>query len=95
MLSGHRNIVTSLAFSADGRWLASGSWDNTVKIWNAANGQELQTLSANNHHVYTIPSDTSGKRLASGSEDGTIKLWRLGESLAESKNPSTGKSSFR
>jgi WD40 repeat protein len=95
MLSGHRNIVTSLAFSADGRWLASGSWDNTVKIWNAANGQELQTLSANNHHVYSIAFDTSGKRLASGSEDGTIKLWRLGESLAESKNPSTGKSSFR
>jgi WD40 repeat protein len=95
ILSGHRSLVTSLAFSADGRWLASGSWDNTIKIWNVATGQELQTLSGHNHHIYSIAFDATGQRLASGSEDGTIKIWRLGEAIAQSKNPSGGQSSFR
>ena len=37
-LTGHANIVTSLAFSPDGRWLATGSWDKTIKIWDVQTG---------------------------------------------------------
>jgi WD40 repeat protein len=45
LLSGHADWVTSVAFSADGSKVVSGSDDNTVKIWSADNGEVLQTLS--------------------------------------------------
>ena len=45
LLSGHGREVTSVAFSADGSKVVSGSDDNTVKIWSADNGEVLQTLS--------------------------------------------------
>ena len=45
LLSGHADEVSSVAFSADGSKVVSGSDDNTVKIWSADNGEVLQTLS--------------------------------------------------
>ena len=45
LLSGHDGEVSSVAFSADGSKVVSGSFDNTVKIWSADNGEVLQTLS--------------------------------------------------
>jgi WD40 repeat protein len=45
LLSGHTEVVTSVAFSGDGSKVVSGSWDNTVKIWSADNGELIQTLS--------------------------------------------------
>ena len=45
LLSGHASVVMSVAFSADGSKVVSGSDDKTVKIWSADNGEVLQTLS--------------------------------------------------
>ena len=45
LLSGHADAVSSVAFSADGSKVVSGSWDRTVKIWSADSGEVLQTLS--------------------------------------------------
>ena len=45
LLSGHTDMVMSVAFSADGSKVVSGSYDYTVKIWSANNGKVLQTLS--------------------------------------------------
>ena len=45
LLSGHAGVVLSVAFSADGSKVVSGSWDETVKIWNADSGEVIQTLS--------------------------------------------------
>ena len=45
LLSGHTDWVRSVALSADGSKVVSGSWDDTVKIWNADSGEVIQTLS--------------------------------------------------
>ena len=45
LLSGHASAVTSVGFSADGSKVVSGSFDETVKIWNADSGEVIQTLS--------------------------------------------------
>ena len=43
-LTGHSNWVNSVAYSPDGKHIVSGSWDSTVKVWNAATGKEVRTV---------------------------------------------------
>ena len=43
-LTGHSDTVTSVAYSPDGKHIVSGSWDSTVKVWNAATGKEVRTV---------------------------------------------------
>jgi uncharacterized caspase-like protein len=82
--TGHSDPVYSVAFSADGKTLASGSWDNTIKLWELATGRELRTLTGHSSWVRSVAFSADGKTLASGSLDKTIKLWRVagGELLA-------------
>jgi WD40 repeat protein len=72
---GHSNIVFSVAFSPDGKTLASGSVDNTIKIWEVSSGQELKTLKGHLDTVFSVAFSPNGMTLASGSFDRTIKLW--------------------
>ena len=72
---GHSLGVTSVAFSPDGKLLASGSADNSIKLWNVASGRELRTLSGHTAPVSSVAFSPDGKVLASGSWDTTIKLW--------------------
>ncbi|MFK0735411.1 MAG: WD40 repeat domain-containing protein, partial [Gloeotrichia echinulata HAB0833] len=63
----------------DGKTLASGSRDNTIKIWNIATGKEIRTLNGHSSFVNSVAFSPDGKTLASGSLDKTIKIWRLSE----------------
>ncbi|KNB06131.1 hypothetical protein FOXG_06947 [Fusarium oxysporum f. sp. lycopersici 4287] len=74
-LEGHCDSVNSVAFSADGQRLASGSIDKTVKIWDAATGAYIQTLEGHAASVNSVVFSADGQRLASGSDDKTIKVW--------------------
>jgi WD40 repeat protein len=67
--------VFSVAFSPDGKLLASGSEDDTVKLWDVASGRELQTLRGHAGNVSSVAFSPDGKLLASGSSDGIIRLW--------------------
>ncbi len=64
---GHRRVVRSMAFSSDGRWLASGAKDNTIKIWDVASGRLLRTLYGHGSPVNALSASPDGKLLASGS----------------------------
>ena len=74
-LKGHSDWVQSVAFSPDGKLLASGSSDGTVKLWDAATGSTLQTLDGGSLEVGPVAFSPNGKLLASGSLDGVVRLW--------------------
>jgi WD40 repeat protein len=75
IMKGHAAAVTSVAWSPDGSRLATGSWDNTAKIWDAKSGKEVLTLSGHDRLVADIAWSHNGNRLATGSWDQTVKVW--------------------
>src|SRR5262249_1254111 len=74
-LKGDAGAVHSVAFSADGQRLVSGSYDRTVKVWDAQTGQETLTLKGHTNYVLSVAFSPDGKRIASGSQDKTVKVW--------------------
>ncbi|MEO1529897.1 MAG: NB-ARC domain-containing protein, partial [Planctomycetota bacterium] len=74
-LSGHSATVNAVAFSPDGRRIVSGSWDETLKLWDSETGQELASLSGHSAWVHAVAFSPDGRRIVSGSDDKTLKLW--------------------
>jgi len=64
-----------MAFSPDGKRVATASGDKTAKVWDAASGQALLTLRGHSSYVQDVAFSPDGKRLATASGDKTVKVW--------------------
>src|SRR5438067_1326087 len=82
-LRGHSAEIFRIAWSPDGRVLASGDNDNTIRLWDGRTGQPLRTLEGHPLYATSLAWSPDGRVLVSGSGDNTIRLWdgRTGQLL--------------
>ena len=76
-LKGHESYVQGLAFSPDGKILASSAVDKKIRLWNIPDGSDLKTLEGHGEEIKGLAFSPDGKLLASASDDTTVKLWNM------------------
>ena len=74
-LGGHKKIVKSISFSPDGKTMASGSYDKTIRLWNLPKGLYKKTLKGHKKSINSMDFSADGKLLASASRDDTARVW--------------------
>jgi COMPASS component SWD3 len=82
ILRGHKKPISIVRFSPDGRWIASGSSDCTIKLWNASTGALEHTLEGHLAGISALTWSPDSRILASGSDDKSIRLWDTHKGLA-------------
>ncbi|ETN97140.1 hypothetical protein RFI_40391, partial [Reticulomyxa filosa] len=75
-LKGHSNAVTCVQFSPDGNIIVSGSYDKTIRLWNASSGTQIKSLKGHSDIIKSVQFSPDGNTIVSGSHDKTIRLWK-------------------
>src|SRR5262249_22081963 len=83
-LSGHANGTYGIAFSPDGKQIASCGADGTAKVWDVESGKLLAILSGHRGVVYAVAFHPDGKQIATGGADKTVRLWPIAVSAKPS-----------
>ncbi len=73
---GHSDFVIAVAWSPDGKHIASGSGDGIVQVWDAVDGGHKFTYDGHSSPVYAVAWSPDGQRIASGSNDKTVQVWQ-------------------
>ncbi len=76
-LTGHTDPVYSIAWSPDGKTIATAGFDNTIRLWDAGTRKEIKKFDGHSKLVLTVAFSPDGKELLSGSLDNTAKIWDL------------------
>jgi len=74
---GHSENVHSVSFSADGRYIVTGSYDDTAKLWEVSTGREIRTFKGHSKPVNSVFFSVDGRYIVTGSWDKTAKLWEV------------------
>ena len=77
LLKGHKDRVSKARFSPCGTYIASASWDRTVKLWKRSDGSLVATLSEHDDRVEHLAFSPDGKTLSSGGLKGTLVIRRM------------------
>lgn len=77
VLKGHKDIIHAMSISPDGKTLATGSADKTIKLWDLETGQLIRTLVGHVGVLWSVAFTPDNQTLASGGGDSTIRLWDL------------------
>ena len=83
--TGHAAQVLTLAYTKDGKLLASGSVDNTIKFWDPSSGNELRTLKGHDGTIFSVAFSPDERLIASGSADNSAKIWDVATSTVKQK----------
>ncbi|EIW80774.1 WD40 repeat-like protein [Coniophora puteana RWD-64-598 SS2] len=76
--TGHESGINTISYSPDGKSIATGSGDNTIRVWDANSGRQVgNTMRGHTNDVYNISYSPSGNSLVSCSHDGTVRFWDI------------------
>jgi serine/threonine protein kinase len=89
-LTGHSNAVLVMTYSPDGKTIATGSADRTIRLWDAGSGKHLKTLSGHKGFVECLIFAADGKTLVSGGLDRTIRFWNVEQGTETDRIPMPG-----